>query len=303
VLRWRLLAATLIILPLLGLLVADFRTASTVPGVWLWPLPLLLTTLAVSEVLDLLAGRGFRPAAWSTHLGTLLVVVTGLTPVFQHLLGPLAAWSQRLDPWEWSVIALAAGAALAFMAEMWRFREPGQSVLGVALGILTMVYLGLPMNFLAALRLFHNNHWGMVAVVSTIFVVKMSDTGAYACGRLFGRRPLAPLLSPKKTVEGFLGGLATGCLCAVLFLAGIAPLMLGQEFVVQSLGPCLLYGLVVSLAGVIGDLSESLLKRDMQRKDSSSWMPGLGGVLDVLDSLLFAAPASYLCWVLGLVGP
>ena len=63
------------------------------------------------------------------------------------------------------------------------------------------------------------------------------------------------------------------------------------------------YGVIVTVAGVIGDLAESLLKRDMERKDSSSWMPGLGGVLDILDSLLLAAPAGYFCWVSGMLGP
>jgi phosphatidate cytidylyltransferase len=65
----------------------------------------------------------------------------------------------------------------------------------------------------------------------------------------------------------------------------------------------LLYGLILAAAGMHGDLAESMLKRDMQRKDSSTWLPGLGGVLDIVDSVLVAAPCAYLCWVLGLVGP
>jgi phosphatidate cytidylyltransferase len=62
-----------------------------------------------------------------------------------------------------------------------------------------------------------------------------------------------------------------------------------------------LYGFILAIAAIIGDLAESLLKRDMERKDSSTWLPGLGGVLDIIDSLLVAAPAAYLCWKLGLV--
>ena len=68
-------------------------------------------------------------------------------------------------------------------------------------------------------------------------------------------------------------------------------------------GRVLLYCLLLSLAGLLGDLAESLLKRDAGVKDSSNWLPGLGGVLDILDSLLLAAPVAYVCWVLGLVGP
>ena len=65
----------------------------------------------------------------------------------------------------------------------------------------------------------------------------------------------------------------------------------------------LAYGLILAVAGMIGDLTESMLKRDMERKDSSTWLPGLGGVLDIIDAVLVAAPVSYLCWVAGLVGP
>ena len=71
----------------------------------------------------------------------------------------------------------------------------------------------------------------------------------------------------------------------------------------RSLVASLVYGLMLAVAGMHGDLAESLLKRDMQRKDSSTWLPGLGGVLDIIDSVLVAAPCAYLCWVVGLVGP
>jgi phosphatidate cytidylyltransferase len=143
----------------------------------------------------------------------------------------------------------------------------------------------------------------MAALVSLIFVAKMSDTGAYTFGRLLGRHKMAPVLSPKKTIEGGLGGILTACACSYLFFAVIAPWIVGPDAAAPSLWGCLVYGVVVSVAGVVGDLAESLLKRDMERKDSSRWMPGLGGVLDVLDSLLIASPAAYLCWIAGIVGP
>jgi phosphatidate cytidylyltransferase len=64
-----------------------------------------------------------------------------------------------------------------------------------------------------------------------------------------------------------------------------------------------IYGVVLAIAGMLGDLAESMLKRDMERKDSSTWLPGLGGVLDIIDAVLFAGPVAWLCWVFGLVGP
>jgi phosphatidate cytidylyltransferase len=81
------------------------------------------------------------------------------------------------------------------------------------------------------------------------------------------------------------------------------PAMVGTGFIQPPLWASLLYGLILALAGMIGDLAESMLKRDMERKDSSTWLPGLGGVLDILDAVLVAGPVSYVCWVAGLVGP
>jgi phosphatidate cytidylyltransferase len=97
------------------------------------------------------------------------------------------------------------------------------------------------------------------------------------------------------------GGLVVGCLASLLFFYVVID-WLEEEPLRPALGICLLYGLVLTLVGVIGDLAESLLKRHAGRKDSSRWLPGLGGVLDILDSLLFAFVAGYLFWVSGLLG-
>jgi phosphatidate cytidylyltransferase len=143
----------------------------------------------------------------------------------------------------------------------------------------------------------------MAAVVSLIVVTKMSDTGAYFVGRSLGRHKMTPILSPKKTIEGGIGGILTACLASWIFFRWCVPGLVGEASVVTPWWGAVVYGAVIAVAGACGDLAESLLKRDMERKDSSRWMPGLGGVLDVLDSLLIAAPAAYLCWAIGLVGP
>ncbi len=302
-LRWRLLIAVLIIAPVVGLLVADYKYNFGAPGIWLSPLALLLAVAAVAEVLDLLRSKNLRPPAWSVHVGALLVVMAGLIPLWWNLSGSPYPADCPLGRFGGPLAAVAIASALIFIAEMTWFREPGNAVVHVALGVLTMVYVAVPINFLAALRLHLDNRWGMIALVSLIAIVKMSDTGAYFCGRLLGRHKMAPILSPKKTIEGGIGGLVTAAIVALVFFYAIAPVIFGPEVRTASVWGCLIYGLLVGLAGVIGDLSESLLKRDMERKDSSSWMPGLGGVLDVLDSLLFAAPVAYLCWAVGIVGP
>ncbi len=298
VLRWRLLVAALIITPLVFLLVVDYQRNAGAPGIWLFPLPLLLAVAAVAELLHLFRAKGFQPAAWAVYVGTLLVILAGQLPVFgRWAVGSYPA-VETLGAFGWPLAALAVAASLVFLAEMRRFDQPGNATVQVALGILVLLYVAVPMNFLIALREFHGNRQGMIALISMIAIVKMSDTGAYFCGRWCGRHPMAPILSPKKTIEGAVAALLTAALTAWLFLHLIAPAIFGTATYQPGLVSVLCYGLIVGLAGMLGDLSESLLKRDLECKDSSQWMPGLGGVLDVLDSLLTAAPAAYLCWAL-----
>jgi phosphatidate cytidylyltransferase len=122
-------------------------------------------------------------------------------------------------------------------------------------------------------------------VLMFIFVVKSSDIGAYTFGRLFGKHKLSPRVSPKKTWEGLGGAVIAAALVSVAFAAvfGIMTIWLAPVF-----GACM------AVVGQLSDLSESMLKRDAQQKDSSNRVPGFGGILDVIDSLLFAAPVAYL---------
>jgi phosphatidate cytidylyltransferase len=179
----------------------------------------------------------------------------------------------------------------AFLLEMARFREPGGSVVRIAVGVWVMTYLGLLPSFLTQLR------WprateetfpdrGAVAVGLAIFIPKVCDIGAYFTGRFLGRHAITPVLSPKKTLEGFVGGLVAACVAAVLVNR--------QWPVLGSDGVALAFGVAVGLAGIFGDLAESLIKRDCRRKDAGAAVPGFGGVLDVIDAVVFAAPVAYL---------
>ena len=91
------------------------------------------------------------------------------------------------------------------------------------------MYVGLLMSFVVKLRMFHDNAWGMAALVSLVFVAKWSDVGAYSCGRLFGRHKLAPLLSPNKTIEGAVGGVVFAAIASALFFYGLVPLIVGAH--------------------------------------------------------------------------
>ncbi len=302
-LRWRLLVATAIIVPLVGLLLADVHCNLGVPGIWLFPLALLLTVLASTEVLDLLRSKDLRPVKWSVYAGALLVVVASLVPQLWLFTGSEYPTDWPIGRLGLPLVAMAIGVILAFVGEMARYEKPGGVIVNVALSVFTVAYVGLLLVFLIALRTYYDNRWGMAALVSAVFVTKMTDTGAYTFGRLFGRHKMSPILSPKKTIEGGIGGIVTACLCSVAFFYWLVPVIVGPDAAKPQWWGCIIFGVVVAVAGMIGDLAESLMKRDMERKDSSSWMPGLGGVLDVLDSLLFAAPAAYLCFAAGIVGP
>ena len=121
---------------------------------------------------------------------------------------------------------------------------------------------------------------------------KCCDIGAYFTGRLLGRHRMTPVLSPKKTWEGrrraaWLSAVLTA---VALDRSGPVPVLHGGDLAAVG------FGLTVGLAGMLGDLAESLIKRDCQKKDASQVVPGFGGVLDVVDAVLFAAPVAY-CWL------
>jgi phosphatidate cytidylyltransferase len=195
---------------------------------------------------------------------------------------------------------------LAFAAEMRRYTGPGGVTVRVGLAVLAIGYVGLLMSFLVTLRLFHSNGVGMAALLSFIIATKLGDTGAYTFGRLFGGKVfgaarMAPLLSPKKTWEGAAGAIVFSCLGAWLTFQFLVPWLTGAALVSTPWWRAVLYGAALSAVGMFGDLVESLLKRDLGVKDSSPWLKGLGGILDLIDSLLATAPVAYLFWASGFV--
>jgi len=147
--------------------------------------------------------------------------------------------------------------------------------------IFPVAYIGLPLGALAAVRALS----GREAVLLLMLAIVVSDSAQYYCGRAFGRRPLAPTISPKKTLEGAIGGL----------IFGTAAMMVGGRWVFPdaNLGLLALVSAAIAALGMVGDLFESLLKRSAGVKDSSNIIPGHGGVLDRIDSWLFAAPVYY----------
>ncbi len=162
--------------------------------------------------------------------------------------------------------------------------------------LLAMVYLGLMSGFLLAIRREHSA-WLIVGIILT---TKASDTGAYFTGRAIGRHKMIPWLSPGKTWEGLLGGMLFAMLVgALMALASRRWLPEPSDQIVWWLG--VMAGGVFAVVGQLGDLCMSLFKRGARLKDSSHLLPGLGGVMDVLDSPLMVAPVAY--WLLSAFAP
>ncbi len=273
-LRKRLIAGSLMAAAAGGVLVGDSRLAPYYP--FLLVLTLLAGVLATRELLALLSAF-VRPPAWLAFAGVLAVLAVNWVQVL----------ALDLDPASWDPVTFVFAAVVpaAFLAEMARYRASGGSVARVAATVLAVAYLGLLPCFFVKLRWLPPDRAGL-ALAATIFVPKVGDIGAYFTGRAIGRHPFSPRLSPKKTWEGFAGGMAASVLTAVgLSFAG--PLF--RHGVAEAVG----FGLAVGLAGVLGDLAESLVKRDCMTKDAAQSIPGFGGTLDVIDSILFAGPVAY----------
>ena len=157
----------------------------------------------------------------------------------------------------------------------------------VAITLLGVVYVAWLLGFLQKIY-FYPGVAGNLFVFYFILVTKFSDTGAYLVGSLLGRHKMIPRISPGKTWEGFAGALVIPTLASLLWVWLVGDRMAGMH-----LGHALALGLLLSVGAVTGDLVESLFKRQAGVKDSGRWFPGIGGILDLSDSLLFNAPIMY----------
>ncbi len=304
-LHWRIIIGAGLIALLAALAWLDFHAAR--PGVYLTPLALVASLFAADEFVRLfrngsqpMAGDA-TPARWEVVSGAVFVTLAASIPVL------LGLEQVSVGPAVWLALALVLAMQIAVLMEMIRYTGPGVSTARLARTVLGISYVGGLLGFCVQLRAFggDDGKWGMVALLSMIAVVKASDTGAYFTGRAIGKHKMTPLLSPGKTWQGAAGGFGAAVLAAALMLGPMARAMgcASDRGFTLWLAGCIVYALVVGIAGVVGDLAISLLKRDAQLKDSSAWLPGFGGVLDLLDSILFAAPVAYVLWICRVVGP
>ncbi len=260
----------------------------------LWAYALVVTTvvaIALYEFFTMVRHRGIlvhRP------LGvTLGVLFTGLV-----------AWRSLVEPG--LVPTLVVGPGATVISWMWDIFWPATIVIifirqflrenifealgGLATTLFGLAYIAALFSYVLYIRT-TDPAQGAWLVLFLILVTKMGDVGAYVIGNIVGRHSLVPRISPRKTIEGFLAASVFSGITAWL----ARPLLGGQQIFGQlpSAELVAVLGVFLGVIGQLGDLAESLLKRDCQVKDTGTLIPGLGGILDVMDSLLFTAPLFY----------
>jgi phosphatidate cytidylyltransferase len=179
--------------------------------------------------------------------------------------------------WELLFVVLAL---LMLILMQFRRRQNSGAVIGISTTVFGILYISWFLSFMIKIRYLAN---GLGLFAAAIIITKLGDIGAYLIGMRFGKTPLIPRISPNKSIEGSVGGLIFSVLGALSC----------KEFMNLSYPHLLFIGIFLGIVGQLGDLSESLMKRDCQVKDSGNLIPGIGGVLDLIDSLVFTAPVFY----------
>ena len=233
-----------------------------------WFLPPIYTTILIGIVVAL----AFDEYARMARLGS---------EGFPRMIGGVATLAAYVAVWAGVPLALVFAPALlaGAAAAVGRGRPDEDAVRLAAVTLFPLLYLAVPLGLAAAL---HTDRGPMTLLVPFLVVVA-SDSAQYYGGRTLGRRPLAPRISPKKTVEGAITG--------IVVAAAVTPVLARLSIADAPIGLMVLLGVLIAIIGIMGDLFESLLKRASGIKDSSSLIPGHGGILDRIDALLFVFPA------------
>lgn len=278
-------------------------------GLYLLPLLLFFSLGTAFDFSSLLqeSGRPIRRKAAVVATG--IVTIAATVPLFWPLLGQTYPADCPVGRLGWIVVGAIIAVFLILLGEMRRYgTDRGQAsgtIERTSAAVLVAIYVGVPMALLVCLRSLHSGNWGMAALITMIAVTKSADAGAYFTGKAIGKHKLIPRLSPGKTWEGAIGGIVTSTLVAWVCLTWLFPASTDPAAGGSLSNPivgALLLGPLLAISGMIGDLAESLVKRDCGAKDSGNWLPGLGGIWDVTDSLIAAVLPAYLCFAAGVGG-
>jgi phosphatidate cytidylyltransferase len=260
-------------------------------GLWVLGTVVAITLLAQREFYGLIEDKGAHPIiGFGLAAGAALPIVAYLGNEYH------------------ATVLMTVGLLTVMIAQLGRAQisEALASISGTFFGIF---YVGWLLSHAVVLREFHRvivmrygaeeaaaaaiaPESGAFLLTFTLAVVVWSDAGAYFAGRAYGTRKLAPRISPGKTIEGAIGGVIGGTIVGLIF-KGIFEVWWPSLSAVVGWGLAVLFGVVLSVAAIVGDLVESLLKRDAQVKDAGAMLPGMGGILDRIDSPLLAIPVMY----------
>lgn len=299
-LHQRLATSAVLISVVVALLYFDYR----LPLGGLCLLPLLLF-FAVGTAIDVtrlwrLAKYPVRPLP--AQVGVAIVVLVSCIPMLWPLSGEAYPADCPVGRLGWISVGALLAMGMAIGLEMYHYQAGSSGAAGrVMTAAFTILYIGVPMAFLVAIRGLGEPQWGLAALISLVAATKAADAGAYFTGRAIGRHKLIPRLSPGKTIEGAVGGIAFSIAVSFAMFEWLMPAIRGAAIDYPIWGP-IAFGLICSTCGMFGDLAESLMKRDSGAKDSGTLLPGLGGVWDVTDSLIATALPGYLCFAIGVAG-
>lgn len=291
-LGWRLLISAILVPSLFGLFYADHRLGQSATILALFAG--LLALRSAWELGQLFSERGYAIRTKAQMVGSALVASAAWVP----------AWTWKSPVIEGAPLASAGPVALAlalcllllFIQEASQFTAPGKTFESLGASLLVISYSGFLLGITALLRWVAGSEAGYLVLGSLLVAAKTCDIGAYTFGRLFGKTKMSPVLSPGKTWAGAFGGIATATAASWAWLTFVPPLFNSNWQASPPWAACV-YGALVGLTGMVGDLMESLLKRDAGKKDSAALLPGFGGLLDLLDSVLYAGPVAYVLWV------
>ena len=254
---------------------------------WMFALVIIgFSTAALHEFFTMVRHRGMLVnRALSVGLGLLLMTLVAWRSLVQpgHMTAPVTGEGATMLTWGWDIF-WPATIVIIFLRQLLR-QNTFEALSGLATTLFGLAYIGGLFSYFFYIRTFHAEQ-GAWLVLFLILVTKAGDMGAYVIGQIFGRHTLMPRISPRKTVEGFIGAMLVAGVVASAANA-MVPRLHHSPYSGFALG------LFLGICGQLGDLAESLLKRDCQVKDSGTLLPGIGGVLDVMDSLLFTAPIFY----------
>jgi phosphatidate cytidylyltransferase len=231
----------------------------------------------IVEKRDLVCFKG-----WGILGGLLLMIGT-----FLNLTGVVGRSGSpaRVNDFETSFLILFV---LGLCLRQFFARGNTAGILAISTTLFGLMYVPWLLNFIQKINFFPGVD-GHYYLLYFVVITKFSDTGAYLVGSLIGRHKMIPRISPGKTWEGFAGALGVSILASLLFVYYLGDRMTGMNW-----NHAIILGLLLGLAAVVGDLIESIFKREAGVKDSGKFFPGIGGILDLLDSLLFNAPIMYL---------